>query len=418
VAVLAVIVVLITVDTRMKGGLQGGFAPGNASWVAYAPRFSGVWSGLTRTSAFRDFTKQWPAPNNNAQLHVRLTAGIRPTPLRWSTWLGRKAVVFGTDTGIGWCVKPGLLLRAAHAINVAVSTQPEQGVFRYGPYHYSWREGFLLFSTSPEVLRDALSGNEVGAADSMGRDEFYVQWQAAPSGSLVIGARDGLPVRGWFKSASQGEGEAIHPWPGEPFLQLNSSDDAVFVALTQFLRWQLSMLPEWCNSGAIIPETLPFVTAAGQTGPVSDYGLALFAPDSKESRVPEFALRFRFEADAPAPPEIAPPMKAVASGPYWYLASGESALQILSIPAESTPGVEQALTFLIQWGEAGKTFEKHLRAILEDDDSLREAIEGTGVPCTQALATLGRLQINGRREEGKVRFEGNLAQAVEKPMPQ
>lgn len=420
--VLAVLVVLITVDARMKGGPRIGFAPANANWVAYAPQFSGVWTGLTRTAAFRDFVKQWPAPYNNAQLQVRLTAGIRPTPLRWSTWLGKKAVVFGTDEGVGWCVRPGLLLRAGHAINAALTTGSEKGNFRYGPYHYAWRDGFVIFSKSPEVLEATRNGAEFKAAEAIDGDEWYVVWQASPKGFVVLSAREGLPVRGKVEIPLRGSGTETLPWPENPFLEVNSTDCGLSEESVGFLRWCFSLPPPSFRLAKVLPGFQPTLADAKSPGAIAESDFALFEPIEGEPKVPGAALRLRVYHEIPSAMHVATGDDPLAGwgvcGTVSYIATSKKLLDALLSQTKVENGTPRTAVARVDWERAGKAFEKHLRAVLEEDDTLRESIEGTGIPATQALAALGKLHIEGHRENGKLRLEGRLAQSVEKPTPQ
>jgi hypothetical protein len=453
-ALLLALIAAWAVDAHLKGGDQAGYVPENVQWVAYSLRFGNVLGGVMRTPAFRNFNKQWPMPYNEACVYVRLTTGVRPTPIRWNTWLGKKGIVFGTEKGVGWCVRPGLLLRAADGLNRLFNTPAAPGVFRYGPYFYSWRDGFLLFSTTQDIVKAAATGKEYKCPKTLGRSDLYAEWLGGHKGYIVLTAQANLPVRGELMlpqrlaDSWKSEPVASIPWFKPPLLELSSNDCSTVCLASGMLRDCFGVFPEWCGLGGLVPDPCAWGAAAKRDSGVSNTtdfaacGLALFEPsagkpEATESKAPVPAMRFRFPKDpfygdgAPIPGLVdsihlrsrnevtsAPvatldnlEMKAMVGAPFWYLSPSQALVDSLAVLAAPTNATDKPFQARVEWDRTGKVLEMYFRSLLEQDETLQEQIEGTAIPAMHALSGLGKLHLEGDPSDDHLSFHGELAVA-------
>lgn len=403
IGVLTALLALLTVDARLKAAPGAGFVPREARWTAYAPRFNRFWSGVMRTAAFRAFTMEWPTPYRDLLLAVRHDTGIRPMSVRWVIWMGPRLLGFGTADGAGYCVRPGLLLRAAHAINARLGNSEANGLFRYGEYAYAWRDGFLLFSKSPEAVSAALNGPAYSPDEKPASDELLFEWRGTPEASMLVRAAESLPVRGTVRThaPSSPPPPAVSAVFRQPFASLSAADCALASTGLSWLRGRLRELPEWTGLHELVPAwASEFPGARAPQG----CAFALLEPVEPPEMLEPAAI-VRIEGiEPPVTSGVAGPAPVTRTeGPYWLAARSTGTLDALMPETAETDA-----TLAIHWTGLGRWLGESLQARARNDEALRGPIEGTGLPASRAIAALGWLEVEGRVENGTLRLEGHL----------
>lgn len=409
-AVVAALAVLMVVDARMKSASIPGFRPNEVLWVAYAPDFSRFWIGVKRNDAFRAFVREWPRPYRDLQLAIRKATGIRPMPIRWGMWMGSGLLGFGTADGTGYCVRPGLLLRIAHLINAPVS-RSSNDTYRYGGVTYAWRDGFLLFSTSPKVVAEALRGPAHGVDARPDANELRFEWRGTPPVELIVRAEESLPVRGRVRLSSPPPASSVglvESWPGKPILVMAASDCAHASQAADWLRSAMGTAPDWAGLHDLIP---PWVGRFPEGLRTERCAFALIGPGSV-SDVPAFAEVVRAAEPLPAPDADAPPPFTAVNGPHWFAAGTPELLGVLKATFKPSSQDSADVILRVDWEQWGLFLERRLRERLEADESLEEAIQGTGLPAARAIGKLGFLALSGRAEGNALSFEGRLFNAL------
>lgn len=101
-------------DARMKRWPTPGYALLGEALLATGD-WPGCWQELVATPAGKGVSKALSRQIHGLERDVRLASGVRPTPTRWSLWLGNRIVV--SIDGDRWlaCVRPGLLYRGYRA---------------------------------------------------------------------------------------------------------------------------------------------------------------------------------------------------------------------------------------------------------------------------------------------------------------
>lgn len=159
----------------------------------------GFWAGLLDTPAGSVAVTALSRQMGAIEREVRLATGIRPTPLRWSVWLGDRALLSVRDGHGLLCVRPGLLMRAAEFAGLAPLPAAGHAVA------HAWNDGYLLYFFGPregEVPRagaalDPEAGGDAPAVQIQfpGEGEgFHLRWEAAPGWPVEITGTGPLPA--------------------------------------------------------------------------------------------------------------------------------------------------------------------------------------------------------------------------------
>lgn len=136
-------------DAQWKQWPSPGFALEGDVLVASAD-LPAVWRGVLASEGGDAVAKALSRSRGAAELAVRQATGIRPTPIRWSAWLGDRLVV--SRSGAQWlgCFRPGVLLHAALPALRAMGTLTLlDGAEHFGDLVIRWQDGFLLVSNAP-----------------------------------------------------------------------------------------------------------------------------------------------------------------------------------------------------------------------------------------------------------------------------
>lgn len=146
-------VFLYRADQNLKRGDSfPGMVPEDADWAVFVPDFPAAWRRFEAHPVGGLLREHYPRAQSEAVLAARLATGVRPTPGRWSAWLGRPVMLGWRGGEWGACLRPGLLLRAA--LRGADSMGGAHTLFGV---HHAWRDGILLISPSREYVRDAVT---------------------------------------------------------------------------------------------------------------------------------------------------------------------------------------------------------------------------------------------------------------------
>lgn len=419
--VVAAVAAGFAMDLRLKtAGGAPGYVPADARWVAYAPRLDRLWDYATCSGAFGAapeavladnpacrFLKEWPRPYGAMELAIRKSTGIRPTPARWGLWMGKGLLAFGTGDGVGFCTRPGLLLRAAHFFN----RNAENEIFRYGPYAYAWRDGCCIFSTSPKVVAAALSAPAYAPDALPEQEEVRIDWHAWPETVAFVRPEQGWAIRGRMRmtvAPSAGPLTLAEAWPEGVLLDAAASDGRAVAVVANWLRQAAGTLPEWMALDAAVP---PW--AAEVAG---DRACAAALLATGEQQAPSLAWALRLPVLTPEEPHpmsattAAPSPPALArTGETWLAASDPGMLPALETQPVAGAGAKAEAVLRVDWTRTGKVLEQYLRARADKDESLVPPVETNGAPAARALAQLGALRIEGHAQGDALVFKGRLA---------
>ena len=454
VAAFVVCVALGAVDRQWKAAPHPGYCPEDATWVVQARDFPLFWDALKRLDVARTVGERLPREVHAVELAVRQAAGVRPTPARWRVWFGARFLCAGKRGQWGFCVRPGLLARAAdYANRIAGASHPEGDVRRYGRFHYAWREGYLIVSPSRDYVFGALAAPVSSGGGAVSSDSLRVQWRAPCAGEILVHASEGLPVSGRLSVAVSGSGEDLlsaRIWPDRPMLvvagrawedwvKLLSGVAPVFAETQGFRALRHFGTPLWQAWRLPPPQT-------GGDADVREFSLALAGVDVSETLpIPEFALALRAEgpisaleshplyplAEAAEPlpyawreqPGVIAPLLGeklslclAADGAYWLATTQEPLMQKIVGRLEEGPGTRADLVLHVDWektAEAGAALLRRAAQLeLFPRMDARKA-EQKLIPFTQALASMGTLDLQGRGHGDHLRFSGFLARAGE-----
>ena len=152
----ALLAAVLLLNDFLSGTGPVAYGPDNAQWIVSADDFPAFYRNLLDTDLAKAVNDEAPDHYAAWQLAVRQTTGIRPTPLRWRVWLGRRFLAAVSEDGWGACVRPGILLRVADSLRGLGGWRP--AVRQFGSYYYAWRDGALIFSKSEKYVLASLEG--------------------------------------------------------------------------------------------------------------------------------------------------------------------------------------------------------------------------------------------------------------------
>lgn len=442
--------VLGVLDQELKYPPHPGYVPAEAAWVAAAPDFPHAWTAAyvapwcesVREEAFRHL--------HAAELAVRKATGIRPTPARWRVWMGPNIWVGIKDRAWGLCVRPGLLMRAAHFVHRVFSRENGSGsIYVFGDFHYAWRNGFLIASPSIQYVREALSAPPCvirGAETAM--DGVTVGWKGSLPGWALL-RPDTPQVQGAFFVPARVDGEGLElgcEWPEPPLFSVAAQASLpILLPLWEAIRDPIAAsdaiaclppLPElWDLTG------LPPVSLDG----VQETAIAVYLDDTNPGwPVPEIAAAFKTSSPPPAGRHplaslleedegmtyawgdrtgwILPlwgevfTLCAAASGPYWLAASRESRMArvVVGPTRDIAPG--RVATVQADWAKISGAVQAILRRAatlgLIPRRNARD-VESELIPLARIPEQWGKLRIDLYGAGAELRFKGDIARPLE-----
>lgn len=440
-ALLFVVTVAFFLDRHMVTSSDAGYLPESAVWRVEASDLPGLftrWNELNTSAAMR---RASPALHQNIPLAICRMTGIRPTPGRTRLWLGRTFLVGGDSSG--WCisVRPGIALRLASWLGGPLRNADEDDFWR--DYASDWRDGFLLVASSQMYLDQVLADGIPVPRAAVPEDAFRVSWEGEHAGLLEVAVAEQLPLLFRLKTPADPEARLRYAagWP-DAMLTVNTHRGAPVVnAALAGLAWA---------EGQVNPELAPGFRAVAASwwpaycpmdltrAPVGEWAAGImdtdFSPD-----IPVLESVWAGRASDPAAPLGLLPttrqehrwddttgwlLPVQGDARTWALAEREGTTFLTShehrMPAllatarrEPEPGVGAVN---LRWKPAMATLRDALvRAAKDgllpgyDDRDVRADI----VPCLDAFADWGTLQLHAGSEAGEVLGEGWIALGAE-----
>jgi hypothetical protein len=437
------------VDSWFKVGGGAGYCPADATWTVVCDDFPEFWRRLNGTDALSQVRAEWPRPEEDIERRTRKRLEIRPTPIRWDLWLGRRLLVAGNEDGTGICVRPGILARVAHRMLSIRGSESSDGIHSVRGIAYAWRDGFLIASESPAYVAASLQAESPVLTPAKAAEELRVIWIAEPAGSLVFSPADGLPIWGHIDVALTTRDEPLRMIPVTPetVLTVTTSQWRDLRALGREMDRRLAALAIW-----------PVLRSAAKTSwnqwqfPLPEQGweedieqstlvLAGFS-HTEALPVPRLALI----QDAEAKPNAEHPLKPLTAGaeviPFewggrpgllmsiwgehvslclgrreeaWLATTDEALMRDLAAESPGTTPEQADVAIYGQWQPAMEATLGALRDAAEWEllpkYDPREA-EQVFAPIFKALSRLGHLEITGTMNDNHLQFAGHLAGGI------
>lgn len=279
-----------TIDARMKSVPLNGFAPLEASLIISTSNVGATWSGFEQTSTWSGMIDGQTDPLRELLVSFRKQMGIRLSPQRWNTWLGKRAVLSRTNREWGLVAQPGVLLRLATALHGKFNDPVADAVFEYRGLYYSWSGESICLSRSVSVTQN-LSSDKVRTVHAPEvADAVRIEVPTRRDLSVTVFAREGLPVEGRVSVITE-------PVPVGLTLEKDSDDEGLIeIAGAQPAHWARfikELLPDWPNVTKVQASLTQFANAQPSTwfGNYSDSVWILETIDTKPYlAVPQFSL--------------------------------------------------------------------------------------------------------------------------------
>ena len=427
-----------------------GIRPADAEWVLSTGDFPSYWRNLESGDVYARIREDWPRPQGDLELAVRLATGIRPTPARWRMWLGERLTVAASREGMGCCVYPGLLLRVAGRLAQVFGYSPDAtGIAQFNGTYYTWRDGFLILSRDRPYVEACLKRGDSGPLRSGADTELAFHWTGPHEGYVRTRPGDGFPVEGRLHiTVSDGDSplSLTNAWPTPPVAAITARNTDDLASIGTAAEHALGAFDQWDVVKSSVLEAVDHWELQPLHGDwdagVEQVSLALQGVDTTEFfPVPDLSFVMRQQSpiagDHPLRPLFADnvaidyewhgqpgvyvPWLGEGFSPClsghgldWIATLNEPAMASLvgalgSGPSEP-PDVDAALR--ISWGPASEILKSLVLHAAE-----RELIPGYSEqearsdfsPKFDALGKLGALQLNARAlEDGWLEFDGRL----------
>lgn len=453
-AVFAVLALTALVDTRLKTSSHYGYAPPDTGWLAASDDFGQFWAGIEQSDTMALLTETGPHPLAGLSSTFRRAVGIRPTPVRWNLWLGPRLIAWQRGDERGFCVRPGVLLRAAHLFHLATRTTIQgTRVYRHRGLFYTWRDGFVLAATSPEDLTTAVEVTTARIGRAEHPRELRVAAHLPEEIRIHFQGADGLPVSGSVRLALfGGRSRLVTPaaWPVPPVCLLAAGDGRNLAALLRTAGHKAASLPamEWPArfAGALAQhwatpsvETLASAVPGEQCVGIADFDLSVFPPlpvvawlmrpeHSPEGPhpwaallPPDLAVPFEWEHH---PGLIVPGLSEKASlylgqtEALWVATTQEPLMADFATAVTPSSPVEADAMFVLDWNKAAHAAQALLRQ-LEELELIRPVdrpFPGSGYAHVAGrFQHLGRVMLTGQVIENRLQFSGHLALQEDRP---
>jgi hypothetical protein len=446
-------------DARYKSSATGyGYCPTGATWMLTAQDAGAFWSDVEQSGAFSRLQEEWPAPLKSFELAVRKATGVRPTPQRWRVWMGDRVLVAGAPQGgVGVCVRPGLLMRVVDLCLLRpLHAQNKLGISSYGAFHYAWRDGFLIASTSRDYVAESMTAPPQTFDASSDPAEAVLAFRGDQEGGLRVRSDDSLTVQGRVRIAASHRRSPLtltEAWPSPPALVVTASswgDVRALLAMAATPMEDVRAWPALQQAAAALSEAWRLGAPAAQLGGQGDEcALALLDIDTSETTpVPELALIIRCQAAVSGPhpleavlvPPAEPAMDAASfplpcewngepgllapmlgeklavclgrNGRDWLAASQEPVMT--SLAGHLAAGREVAADVSVRgdWETIGLVAERLLKQAGELELVPRmgqDDVETELVPIARGVSGLGVFEIDGQADGTWLNLKGALA---------
>lgn len=413
--------------------LAGGIVVGAPDWPAF-------WDGILKTEAGGGVAKALSREVSAVERDIRIATGIRPTPLRWSVWLGKRALYSRQGEVQLLCVRPGILLRACFALGMA----PTGG--DGFPADYRWQDGYLLIS------HGQLESAAIGSALDLARpDESGTGLVARLPGtagglSLRIWAQDGIPVEimGRDSTPSQADRAPVPLAETAPHAIVDLLLDARGRSALDSMEQSLKYFGLWPETGIAplpqVPEaleaTLPWDRIALERRLLfdvqADLGYTILHVGNSICLEGQAWGRHPFENDAAYPPIAHIPYNwndvagfyfpvagkdytfgCAIQGPWAHTANPPNYMPELLVPAGAPADVPPSFRLKVDWSLAAGTFVAWYRDTHAKDPGGKNAfeLERTLSTWADAIRALGETQLEmpPSLDDGTWRIAGQLA---------
>ncbi|HOD51088.1 MAG TPA: hypothetical protein PLJ71_15435 [Candidatus Hydrogenedentes bacterium] len=443
--------VLAALDRHLKRADRPiGFHPADAACVAVSADFPSFCARLAASDAAERFMSETPRPFEAFELAVRKATGVRPTPLRWSVWLGPRLVWSRWNHTQGICVHPGLLLRLAHSLRVLGGARPNAGgLYSFAGQFYAWRDRFLIISPAPEYVRAALEASPLDAASFDGSDRLCMRWAG---GTVQISPEPNIPVTGMLNTTLTPADDGLllkDDWPETALFSLTTHSLADASDICRIARRPLENNSIYnCLApltGAVRDRWALESPAENWPTHVAECSLALMDVDTAGTvPIPEWGAMLRRASSAgvsghPWKPVIAPlaPVDyawngregAIATllgekfaiclaedGDRWLATSRQDLMNDLLATERAGARINADAALQINWDAVGRAAEKILRKAgelqLVPEMNAQEVDVYLG-KYARSIARLGRLRIVAHVRHDGVAFEGTLVSPLE-----
>ena len=454
--VCATLILWIADDYFVRKSAAQGFYPPDTYCMISSWDFPRAWAALNRGDAMKRMKDDWPRPYGALELGARLGTGIRPTPARWSIWLGRRTVFAFAPEGVGITAYPGHLTRWADALRSMAGWGPgEDGIGTYRDYYYAWHSGYLVASGSRAYVAAALTGESAPRLHSDSEALLTIQWEGVHRGFVNVREGKGLPVSGQVDFvASDGERPMTlpHAWPAEPVVSLTarSVDDLENAWAAVDLSLQHPTV--YADARAA---TISLTRAWGLQAPESGWSdgadhvsIALFDVETRSPQlVPNVAFVMRYADDVPEASPFAHILANRQSAPFawndcpgtmtpllgsewspcaakaphdWVLTSREPLMAEVAGNLADGPAcaADVDVALRISWEKLGKWAEAIVLQLGAGEVIPQMSVDDVRadvLPKITALSKLGDVTIDGVAHGGTLKFSGYLAKATEAP---
>jgi hypothetical protein len=283
-----------------------GVRPADAQWVLSTGDFPTFWRGLEQGDVFARIEEDWPRPQEDLELAVRLATGIRPTPVRWRLWLGERLTVAQSIDGLGCSVYPGLLLRtASHVAHLFGHRPDEAGIAEMNGIFYTWRDGFLVFSRDRSYVVACIENGDTSPLRSGADESIALHWTGPHEGYMRALRGPGVPVEGRLKIALNDGSRPLsvtNAWPDTPVASVTTRTAADLQTLGAAASNVLGAFRPWEKTKSAAREAFAHwglqALPEGWDKSTAQFGLALHGADTTGFvPIPDLSLVMR--ADAP-----------------------------------------------------------------------------------------------------------------------
>lgn len=230
-------ILLYPIDRAYKSTSPGigGMVPQQATWTIATGHAPEIWAFIEASPEYAAFEEELSKPLIAFEREVHLLTGIRPTPSRWKLWMGDSIAIAKREEAIGFCVRPGVLIRGYHVLRTLLGARAEDGVYAFGGLHYTWHNGFLIVSNDADYFVGEWFAclAELGPVVSMEyqRDRDQI--------SALFGALPGMPVEIEvlrYTKMHGAEPKPVREFPGEPAIVVSAPDPRNLIPLGNRIR--------------------------------------------------------------------------------------------------------------------------------------------------------------------------------------
>lgn len=432
---------LVMIDGRMITSQDAGYALESATWqveVSDLPALFRQWDRLNTNAAMR---RASPALHLNVPLAICRMTGIRPTPGRARLWLGHSFYVSGGEGG--WCVSvhPGIALRLVSWLGNSLKGASETDFWRN--YATAWHGDYFLLASSQAYLDEVIAKGQPVKKSGAPEDTLRLSWKGDYPGMIDVAAQDQIPVLFSLKAAADPNSKLRFPagWP-DTIITVNAHRGTPLVAAAasglawaegrldpdtaQLLRRLLSAWwPVYCPldlAGAPVDEWAAGIVSADFQGDLPVVETVWAGRLADQAVLPGLLSAGRQEHRWD---EISGWLIPVAGdGRTWaaaekegtaFLASHETRMPALLATArrETAAGVG-ALN--LHWKPVINALKGALLRAAKDGilpGYSEDDLQATILPCLDAFAAWGEIQLTAHAQGGQILGEGWLALGAE-----